>query len=82
MTVVPHCGGVFAQHFVAATGASPFAEFLIGSPDGTEAVPTFGELVEGEPLPNGGVVELSPEPGFGIRLAETGLVRPFRLNRV
>ncbi len=82
VAVVPHCGGVFAQHLVAANAGSPFAEFLIGSPDGTEAVPIFGELVTGEPLPEGGVVELGPEPGFGVRLAETGLVRPLGADRV
>ena len=75
--VVPHCGGVFAQHFVAASAGSPFAELLIGSADGTRPVPTFSALVSGEPLPANGAVELRPEPGFGISLAATGLVRPF-----
>jgi L-rhamnonate dehydratase len=65
ITVVPHCGGVFAQHFVAATAAAPFAEFVIGA-DGAEIVPTFAALVSGEPLPEHGVVELKAEPGFGV----------------
>ena len=65
MAVVPHCGGVFAQHFVAASPCSPFAEFVIG-PDGVELVPTFGALLTGEPLPEDGAVELKGEPGFGI----------------
>ena len=63
--MVPHCGGVFAQHFVAASPCSPFAEFVIGA-DGTEIAPTFAALVTGEPLPENGAVELRPEPGFGI----------------
>jgi L-rhamnonate dehydratase len=74
--LVPHCGGAFAQHLVAASPASPFAEFLIGSADGERAVPTFAALVRGEPLPEHGVVELRSDPGFGVTLAE-GLVRPF-----
>ena len=69
MLVVPHCGGVFAQHFVAASPCSPFAEFVIGA-DGTELVPTFDALVTGEPLPEQGVVQLSSEPGFGISVRE------------
>ena len=69
LIVVPHCGGVFAQHFVAASPCSPFAEFVIGA-DGTEVTATFDALVTGEPLPEHGVVELGPEPGFGVSSVE------------
>jgi L-rhamnonate dehydratase len=74
---MPHCGGAFSYHLAAALGPESLAEFLFVSGDGREPLPTFGDLVDGEPLPDRGTVSLSAEPGWGLSLVDAGLRRPF-----
>lgn len=64
--VIPHGGGVYTYHFVAAETSCPFAEYVVTG-DGTEIRPVL-DLVIGEPLPKNGTVTLSDAPGFGVEL--------------
>jgi L-rhamnonate dehydratase len=68
--VVPHCSSVYSYHFVITRPATPFAEFLMMSPDGTTVVPTFSPLLVHEPVPTGGRIGISmlDRPGFGVEL--------------
>ncbi len=76
--VVPHGSGPYAYHFVVTRPSTQFAEFVVMSANGDELVPTFTPLLDGEPLPRGGRVTATDEPGFGLTLADdVSLHRPF-----
>lgn len=64
--VIPHCAGVYNYHFVIAHTNSPFAEYIVPG-DGTAVEPIFN-AINGEPVPEDGVVTLSDDPGFGVEL--------------
>lgn len=66
--VVPHGSSVYGYHFVATRADTPFAEFLMMSPDGTEVTPMFAPLLAGEPVPENGHVAVPDTPGFGVTL--------------
>jgi L-rhamnonate dehydratase len=76
---VPHGSSVYSYHFVATRKNSPYAEFLMMHPAAREVVPMFDPLLIGEPVPVGGRLKLSAlaQPGFGVELNRTGLVRPY-----
>ncbi len=67
LPVIPHGIGAPTYHFVAATSNSPRAEFVDVFAQGGEL------LLEGEPQPAGGWIDLSDEPGFGYRLNQRAL---------
>lgn len=78
--VVPHGSSVYSYHFVATRQSSPFAEFLMMHPDGTEVVPMFSPLLVDEPVPVNGRLKVSEldRPGFGVRLnPDRQLRRPY-----
>lgn len=62
ITVIPHGVGAPTYHFVMATVNSPRVEFVDIFAQGGEL------LLEGEPVPAGGWVDLGDQPGFGYRL--------------
>jgi len=64
--VIPHTAGVYNYHFVVSHANAPFAEYIVPG-DGTAIGPIF-DAVEGEPVPENGVVSLSGDPGFGVEL--------------
>ena len=72
--VIPHGSGVYGYHFVVTRVNSPFAEYIVASPDGTEVVPQFSPLLIGEPVPENGRVRLGRRPGFGVELNKSMLV--------
>ncbi len=77
---LPHVSSVYAYHLLFARAATPYAEFLMSSPDAASVEPYFGALLVDEPVPVGGRIHLSAldRPGFGIELAPgTVLERPF-----
>ncbi len=67
LPVIPHGVGAPTYHFVWSNPGSPMVEFVDIFAQGGEL------LLEGEPIPRGGYVELGPEPGFGYRLNERAL---------
>jgi L-alanine-DL-glutamate epimerase-like enolase superfamily enzyme len=81
LPVVPHGSGVFSLHFVLATVNAPFQEVLAMSPDGSEIVPLFGNLVQGEALPVGGRLSPPDRPGWAIELDRTRVRRPYDGSR-
>jgi L-rhamnonate dehydratase len=62
LQIIPHGIGAPTYHFVMATSASPAAEFVDVFAQGGQL------MLEGEPLPEHGVIQLSDAPGFGYRL--------------
>jgi L-rhamnonate dehydratase len=60
--VIPHGIGAPTYHFVASTTNSPRAEFVDVFAQGNEL------LLEGEPIPRNGFIELNDAPGFGYKL--------------
>ncbi len=77
LPVVPHGGGVFALHFQLAFANAPFQEVLAMSPDGTEIVSAFGDLVRGDPLPERGHFRPPDRPGWGLELDHDRIRRPY-----
>lgn len=76
--VVPHGSSVYSYHFVLTRHNSPYAEFLMMHPDGTEVVPMFTPLLLDEPVPTGGRLRVPDRPGFGVRLnPDCSLARPY-----
>jgi L-rhamnonate dehydratase len=77
--VIPHCSGPYSNHLVISQPNCPLSEFLITSPKGDEIRPLFGNLFDGEMLPQNGLIEVSDEPGWGLRLRQGSveLRRPF-----
>jgi L-rhamnonate dehydratase len=77
--VIPHGSSVYSYHFVATRHNSPFAEFLMMSPQADRVIPMFTPLLLDEPVPVGGRMKTSvlDAPGFGVRLnPECALLRP------
>ncbi len=70
LPVIPHGSGVFSTHFQMASSNGPFQEVLAMSPTGDKIVPIWNGLIEGDPLPENGVVRPPDLPGWGIQLAE------------
>lgn len=70
LPVIPHGSGVFYTHLQMASSNAPFQEILAMSPTGDAIVPIWNGLIEGDPLPENGVVRPPDLPGWGIRLAE------------
>jgi L-rhamnonate dehydratase len=62
--VIPHGIGAPTYHFVISTTNSPRAEFVDVFAQGNEL------LLEGEPTPRNGFIELSSASGFGYKLNE------------
>ena len=68
LLLVPHGSSVYSYHFCATRPETPFCEFALLDPAGTELTPQLAPLLVGEPLPEGGHVELPDAPGFGVDL--------------
>jgi L-rhamnonate dehydratase len=68
MMVIPHGSSVYSYHFVTTRANSPFAEFLMMSPDADRIVPMYDPLLVGEPLPVNGRLTVPDSPGFGVDL--------------
>ncbi len=64
LPVIPHGGGAPTYHFAMATPNCPRAEFVDIFAEGGRS------LLQGEPRPKQGFVELSEAPGFGYELDE------------
>ncbi|HEX8627458.1 MAG TPA: enolase C-terminal domain-like protein, partial [Catenuloplanes sp.] len=77
--VVPHGSSVYSYHFVVTRPNSPFAEFLMMHPDGSEVVPMMHPLLADEPVPVNGRLTVPDRPGFGVRISPTArLERPYQ----
>lgn len=74
LPVIPHGSSVYNYHFVISHTNAPYAEFLTVD-DGRDVRPIF-DIIEGEPLPEAGTIELSDDPGFGVELNHD-LIEPF-----
>lgn len=76
--VVPHGSSVYSYHFVVTRHNSPFAEFLMMSPNADQVVPMFTPLLLDEPVPVNGRMKVPDRPGFGVRLnPDCALLRPY-----
>ena len=76
--VIPHGSSVYSYHFVLTRHNSPFAEFLMMSPNADQVVPMFTPLLLDEPVPVNGKMKVPDRPGFGVRLnPNCGLRRPY-----
>lgn len=73
--IIPHGSGVYGYHFIITRVNSPFAEYLMVSPDGTKVIPQFYPLLVDEPVPENGRIRLNRRPGFGVSLDKKYLIQ-------
>jgi L-rhamnonate dehydratase len=76
LPVVPHGSGPYSYHFIASQTGPAFCEYVAASPDGKSIQPVFGALFVGEQLPRNGKLTLGEAPGFGMELADRGMLVP------
>ena len=74
--MIPHGSGPYSYHFIASQTATPLCEYVASSADGRTIMPVFGSLFEGEEVPQNGRLRLSSAPGFGMTLADRGVLTP------
>jgi L-rhamnonate dehydratase len=67
--VVPHGSGPYSYQFIASQTGPAFCEYVAASSDGKSIMPVFGDLFEGEAMPQNGMLRISDAPGFGMVLA-------------
>ena len=75
LTVVPHGSGPYSYHFITSQTGPAFCEYVAASADGKTIHPVFGDLFVGEQLPLDGKMTLSDAPGFGMQLADHGMLQ-------
>jgi L-rhamnonate dehydratase len=71
LPVVPHYTTPYTCHFIISCTESPYGEYMGGYHTGVEA---NNPVIEGEPLPEDGVIELDSDPGFGVELDRDAIV--------
>ncbi|HZY50617.1 MAG TPA: L-rhamnonate dehydratase [Devosia sp.] len=74
LPVIPHGSGPYSYQFIASQTGAAFCEYVAASPDGQSIQPVFGELFEGEPLPQRGRLKLGTAPGFGMQLRDRAML--------
>ncbi len=74
--VVPHGSGPYSYQFIASQTGPAFCEYVAASPDGKTIQPVFGDLFEGEQMPQNGKLKLSEAPGFGMVLRDRSVLEP------
>ncbi|WP_152040216.1 enolase C-terminal domain-like protein [Salinigranum salinum] len=71
LPVIPHYTTPYTCHFIASCAESPFGEYMGGYHTGVEPnIP----VIDGEPLPEDGVIHLNDDPGFGVELDRVTVV--------
>ncbi|WP_162458221.1 L-rhamnonate dehydratase [Pseudactinotalea terrae] len=81
--VLPHVGGAYSYHFLAAYPEAFLTEFPLVTGRCDTPGPLHGDLLTGEPLPVDGRIHVSDAPGFGLRLnPDAALVRGLRREGV
>ena len=76
LPVVPHGSGPYSYQFIASQTGPAFCEYVAASPDGQSIMPVFGDLFEGEPMPENGKLRLGDAPGFGMTLRTHETLQP------
>lgn len=66
--VIPHGSGIYSYHYVTTKTNSPFAEYLMVSPNADKVVPQYYPLIKDEPMPINGKLKVNDNPGFGVEL--------------
>jgi hypothetical protein len=66
-----------SHQFIITQPHSPFCEYIANSPDGHTIQPVFGDLFLNEPIPEGGKIDVSDEPGFGLILNPKATLIPY-----
>lgn len=72
--VVPHGSGPYSYHFIASQTGPAFCEYVAASPDGRSITPVFGDLFDGEQMPENGKLKPSEAPGFGMTISDRSVL--------
>lgn len=74
--IIPHGSGPYSYHFIASQTSAPLCEYVATSENGRTILPVFGDLFEGENVPENGKLTLSDAPGFGMNLRDREVLSP------
>lgn len=74
--IMPHGSGPYSYHFIASQTQPPLCEYVASSADGLSILPVFGNLFDGEAVPENGKLKLNAEPGFGMTLKDRSVLQP------
>ncbi len=80
--IVPHGSGPYSYHFIASRTEPAFCEYVAASANGRSILPVFGTLMEGEPVPVNGRLEITDAPGFGMEIAQRSMLRQVSLDQI
>ena len=72
--VIPHGSGPYSYHFIASQTGAPLCEYVATSADGRTILPVFGDLFEGEAVPENGKLKLANSTGFGMQVAHRSVL--------
>lgn len=73
--IIPHGSGPYSYHFIASQTNSPRCEYVSASPDGRSILSIFGDVFEGEQLPENGKLVISDAPGFGMEIRDRAMLQ-------
>jgi len=65
LPVIPHRSNIYSCHYALANADSPYIEYMLGS--GKEVQPV-SPAIDGEVIPEDGVISVPDDPGFGVEL--------------
>ena len=71
LDVIPHAGQMHNYHLVMARMNSPLAEYFPPPVGACDSNDVFWKIFDGEPLAQGGYLELDDTPGLGITLKQS-----------
>lgn len=72
--VIPHGSGPYSYHFIASQPGAPLCEYVATSADGQAILPVFGDLFQGEDVPENGKLKLTGSAGFGMQIADRNVL--------
>lgn len=73
--IIPHGSGPYSYHFIASQTTLPLCEYVASSADGYTILPVFGDLFDGEDVPEKGKLKISQKPGFGMTVRNRSVLQ-------
>ena len=73
--IIPHGSGPYSYHFIASQTTLPLCEYVASSGDGYTILPVFGDLFDGEDVPEKGKLKISQKPGFGMTVRNRSVLQ-------
>ncbi len=73
--IIPHGSGPYSYHFIASQTTLHLCEYVASSADGYSILPVFGDLFDGEDMPEKGKLKISQKSGFGMTVRDRSVLQ-------